>query len=93
MTFLNKSKRILKLTQEYNANKNLDIVISSAKPPIFWKDKEITKQQIYKWTPKNISKLIYKLNETELLVKKNMFNSINLVSDFILYQSEAGTNN
>ena len=26
--------------------KILNLTISSAKPPIFWKDKEITKQQI-----------------------------------------------
>ena len=32
--------------------KILDLTISSAKPPIFWKDKEITKQQIYKWKPR-----------------------------------------
>ena len=32
--------------------KILDLTISSAKPPIFWKDKEITKQQIQKWKTK-----------------------------------------
>ena len=69
-TFLLKSKKILKLCSEFKSNKNIDLTISSAKPPIFWKDKEITKQQIYKWTPENIKKLIYKLNEIELLVKK-----------------------
>ena len=53
-TFLNKSKKILKLSSEYNSNRNIDLTISSAKPPIFWKDKEITKQQIYNWTPENI---------------------------------------
>ena len=45
-TFLNKSKKILKLSNEFENNKNIDLTISSAKPPIFWKDKEITKQQI-----------------------------------------------
>ena len=53
-------------------NKNIEKTISSAKPPIFWKDKEITKQQIIKWKPKNIKKLIYKLNEIELIIKKNI---------------------
>ena len=37
--------------------KILDLTISSAKPPIFWKDKEIVKQQIYKWKPKKIKKI------------------------------------
>ena len=92
-SFLSKSKKILKLSNEFKSNKNIDLTISSAKPPIFWKDKEITKQQIYKWTPANIKKLIYRLNEIELLVKKNINNSINLITDFILDQSSSNTNN
>tara|TARA_B110000037_G_scaffold146217_1_gene165169 strand:- start:1029 stop:2021 length:993 start_codon:yes stop_codon:yes gene_type:complete len=91
-TFLNKSKKILKLSSEFQVNKNLELTISSAKPPIFWKDKEITKQQIYKWNPKNIKKLIYKLSEVELQLKKNINNSINLITDFILDQSSSNTN-
>ena len=91
-SFLNKSKKILKLSNEFSNNKNMDLTISSARPPIFWKDKEIVKQQIYKWSPKNIKKLIYKLADVELLIKKNMNNSINLITDFILEQSSE-TNN
>ena len=92
-TFLSKSKKILKLSNEFETNKNIDLTISSAKPPIFWKDKEITKQQIYKWKPKNIKTLIYKLGEVELLIKKNINNSINLITDFILDQSSSNINN
>jgi DNA polymerase-3 subunit delta len=92
-SFLLKSKKILKLSNEFKSNENIDLTISTAKPPIFWKDKEITKQQIYKWTPENIKKLIYRLNDIELLVKKNINNSINLVTDFILDQSSSNTNN
>ena len=91
-SFLLKSKKILKLCSEFKSNKNIDLTISSAKPPVFWKDKEITKQQIYKWTPDKIKKLIYRLNEIELLVKKNINNSINLITDFILDQSSSNTN-
>jgi len=92
-TFLNKAKKILKLSSEFQNNKNIDLTISSAKPPIFWKDKEIIKQQIYKWTPENIKQLIYKLSEIELLIKKNINNSINLITDFILNQASSNTNN
>ena len=88
-TFLNKSKKIYALSKEYKFNRNIEQTISSAKPPIFWKDKEITKQQINKWTPENIRYLVYKLNELELLIKKNINNSISLVTDFIL--NEAST--
>jgi len=86
-TFLTKSKKILALSKLYEINQNIELTISSARPPIFWKDKEIVMQQIYKWTPKNISTLIYKLNELELNIKKNINNSIHLVCDFILEQS------
>ncbi|MDC3165658.1 DNA polymerase III subunit delta, partial [Candidatus Pelagibacter sp.] len=85
-TFLSKSKKVLMLAQEYKLNKNIDQTISTARPPIFWKDKEITKEQIYKWTPENLKELIYKLSELELLVKKNISNSVNLITDFILKQ-------
>ena len=91
--FLNKSKKLLKLSNEFENNSNINLTISSAKPPIFWKDKEITKQHIYKWKPKNIKNLIYKINEIELLFKKNVSNSINLIKDFILEQSTSETNN
>jgi DNA polymerase-3 subunit delta len=92
-TFLNKSKKILKLSSEFKTNKNIELTISSAKPPVFWKDKEITKQQIYNWSPENIKKLIYELSGMELQVKKNINNSINLITDFILNQSSPITNN
>ena len=92
-TFLNKAKKILILSNEFQNNKNIDLTISSAKPPIFWKDKEIVKKQIYEWTPENIKKLIYKLSEIELLIKKNINNSINLITDFILNQASSSTNN
>ena len=86
-TFLNKSKKILILSNEYEINKNIELTISSSKPPVFWKDKEITKQQLYIWTTRDIKNLIYKISELELLLKKNINNSINLVNDFILDQA------
>ncbi len=90
---LSKTKKILQLSENYKVNRNIDLTISSAKPPIFWKDKEITKQQIYKWPPKNIRKLIYKINDIELRIKKNFNNSVNLLTDFILETSTTEINN
>ena len=91
-SFIVKAKKLLVLSKTFETNKNIDLTISSAKPPIFWKEKEITKQQVYKWKPKNIKKLIYALSETELQIKKNINNSINLIIDFILSKSSAETN-
>ena len=92
-SFIVKSKKLLALSKAFETNKNIDLTISSAKPPIFWKEKEITKQQILKWSSKNIKQLIYSLSETELQIKKNINNSINLITDFILFQSSSTTNN
>ena len=83
-TFLNKSKKILILSNDFNKNKNIEKTISAAKPPIFWKDKEITRKQIMLWKPENLKKLIYKLNDIELQIKKNLSNSLKVVTDFIL---------
>ena len=92
-SFLIKAKKLLALSTAFETNKNIELTISSAKPPIFWKEKEITKQQIYKWESKNIKQLIYALGETELQIKKNINNSINLITDFILLQSSSATSN
>ena len=92
-TFIIKAKKLLALSKTFETNNNIDLTISSAKPPIFWKEKEITKQQIQKWKPKNIKNLIYALSEIELQIKKNINSSINLITDFILLQSSLAANN
>ena len=91
--FLNKSKKILNLSLEHEKNKDIDLIISEAKPPIFWKEKEITKQQIQNWNSKNLKFLIYQLNEIELIIKKNLNPPINIITNFILEQSASKTNN
>tara|TARA_Y100000590_G_C15679802_1_gene999392 strand:- start:597 stop:1580 length:984 start_codon:yes stop_codon:yes gene_type:complete len=83
-TLLLKSKRLLEIKKTYNSNKNIEQIISSYRPPIFWKDKEIVKNQASKWSLKDTEKLIYKIHDIELMVKKNYYNSLNIVSDFIL---------
>ena len=90
--FLDKLKKNLKLSYEYENNKNISLTISSARPPIFWKDIEITKKQIQNWNSEKLKLLIYKVNEIELNAKKNINNSVNLISDFLLEQSTVETN-
>lgn len=85
--YSNKVKKLLELTITYNEKKNLEMTIDNAKPKIFWKDKELVKEQIKKWKPKELKQLLYHLNETELLIKKNSINAINILTNFILEQS------
>ena len=82
-TILNRSKRLLKLKQSQNETGNIDLTISSFKPPIFWKEKDIIKKQIQSWSDDEVKKIIYKINDLEILIKKNSDNSINFVSDFV----------
>ena len=92
-TMLNKSKRILKLSETYASNKDIELTISTAKPPVFWKEKDIIKQQIYIWKPNNIKNLIYQINQIELLIKKNFNHSLNYLMDFILEKAKKNANN
>jgi len=90
-TFLMKAKKILTLSLEFEKNKDLDKTITSARPPIFWKDKEIVKIQLNKWKPNKIKELIYHLNDIELQIKKNFNTSILIITNFILEKSSSET--
>ena len=83
-TLLSKSKRLLEIKKINNSNKNIEQIILNYKPPIFWKDKEIVKSQVSKWSLKDAEKLIYKIHDIELMIKRNYYSSLNIVSDFIL---------
>ena len=86
-TFLFKAKRILKLATELQKNHDINKTVNSARPPIFWKDKEVVKIQLKMWKPKEIKELIKNINNVELEIKKNYNNSMLIVTDFILEKS------
>ena len=92
-TFITKAKKILKLAIKLEENKDINKTINSAKPPIFWKDKEIVKVQLNKWKTKKIKELIKNINNVELEIKKNYNNSILIVTNFILEKSRSEINN
>jgi DNA polymerase-3 subunit delta len=82
-TILNKSKRLLKIRNEIDKNTNIDQAISSFKPPIFWKEKDIVKKQAQSWSTSEVKEIIFKINDLEALVKKNNTNSMLFVSNFV----------
>ena len=92
-TFLAKAKRILKLATQLERNNDINKTINSAKPPIFWKDKEIVKIQLSKWKLKQVKKLIKNINDLELEIKKNYNNSLFIISNFVLEKSRSDINN
>ena len=82
-TILNKSKRLLKIRTEMDNNSNIDQIISSFKPPIFWKEKDIVKKQAQSWSTNEVKEIIFKINELEALVKRNTVNAMVFVSNFV----------
>ena len=85
--FILKIKRLLKIHENLKVTNNLETTISSYKPTIFWKEKEIVKQQINKLDIETLNSLITKTNDIELLVKKRPLLSTYVVSNFIIEQT------
>ena len=83
-TFLNKLKRLRKLKLSLEQSNNIDQAINSFKPPIFWKDKDLIKQQIKMWDLNDIETFIVDLNDTESLIKKNPQVSNQIMNNMIL---------
>jgi len=67
----NKIQRLLKIKKQENITKNLDTLINSSKPAIFWKEKPLVKKQLSIWNLNELKKIINDINKTELLCKKN----------------------
>ena len=87
-TFLYKAKRLLKINSEMKSKENIDEVIAFLKPPIFWKDKDLVKQQIRNYSAQKTELLIKSINKTELEIKKNYNNSLNILLDFMLNEGK-----
>ena len=88
-TLLFKTKRLLELSRKNVQKKNIEQTISSSRPPIFWKDKQVVKSQIMNWKVGEVENLIINIKNLEIDVKKHASSSLNLVFDFILNTSSA----
>ena len=86
-TLLKKTKDLLNLVIQFHLNKNINLTIDKAKPPIFWKDKNIIKDQINIWSIDKLKSLIIEINDIEYQIKKNSIHSINLTTNFLLEKS------
>ena len=85
--FLTKLKRLLKIQKELKLEKNIEKVLSDHKPAIFWKEKEIVKEQVKSLSYDKIKDLIVQTNDIELLIKKYPSTALNITTNFILEQS------
>ena len=67
----NKIQRLIKIKGEENKSNDVDNLINTIKPPIFWKEKPLLKKQLSIWSLNNLKRLISEINNIELLCKKN----------------------
>ncbi len=67
------NQRLLKLAEviELNKKENLESVVNTIKPPIFWKDKPLFMTQVRKWNLKKIEKVLNETYNLELKIKSN----------------------
>ena len=86
-TLLKKTKSLLNLVVQFHLNKDINETIDNAKPPIFWKEKKIIKDQINLWSIKTLKNLIIEINDVEYNIKRNSVNSINYTTNFLLEKS------
>ena len=82
-----KKQKSFKSCNSISLNKNINATIDNAKPPIFWKEKNIIKDQINLWSIEKLKNLIIEINDVEYQIKKNSFNSINYTTNFLLEKS------
>ena len=86
-TYLSKLKRLLKLYTDLEVKKDIEKVLTTFRPPIFWKEKNLVKQQLKIWNQKKIQKLIVDTSEIELKIKKTPSSSVMIITNFILEKS------
>ena len=67
----NKVQRLLHIKKQENKSNNIEQLINTAKPAIFWKDKPLVKKQLLIWNLNDLKKIISAINNTEYLCKKN----------------------
>lgn len=67
----NKVQRLLRIKGQENKSNNLDNLVNVSKPTIFWKEKPLVKKQLSIWSFDELKKMISRINNTELLCKKN----------------------
>ena len=67
----NKVQRLIKIKEQLNKTKNVENLLNTLKPPIFWKEKPIVKKQLDIWNINDLKNTVHEINNIELLCKKN----------------------
>ena len=67
----NKIQRLLNIKKKQSSSNNLENLVNTTKPPIFWKEKPVVKRQLSIWKLDDLQSTIKEINDIEILCKKN----------------------
>ena len=67
----NKIQRLLNIKKKQSSSNNLENLVNTTKPPIFWKEKPVVKRQLSIWKLNDLQSTIKEINDIEILCKKN----------------------
>ena len=81
--FSRKINRLIEIKEVQKSEKNLDLILKNMRPPIFWKEKDVLKNQVNKWEFQDLAKIQKKINKVELECKKNQEISITITLNFL----------
>ena len=80
----NKIQRLLKIKEQASKPYNIDALLNTFKPPIFWKEKPLVRKQLTIWKLKDLKEIVSDINNTEILCKKNPKISNSIFFNFFL---------
>ena len=92
---LNRGKESIALNLKNEEDKKIfekilakaDILVENFKPPIFWKEKSMVKEQLKRWDKTELKKLMELIYDTEIECKKNYDVSNIILQQFIVSAS------
>ena len=82
-----KVNKLIEITESNTSNLDVDQFIENYKPPIFWKEKNMVKEQLRRWSSDELNKLMEIIYDTEINCKKNYEISNTILQQFIVSTS------
>ena len=82
-----KVNKLIEISVSNTSDSNVNQLVENYKPPIFWKEKNMVKEQLRRWTNGELNKLMEIIYETEINCKKNYEISNTILQQFIVSTS------
>ena len=79
-----KINKLLEIAKSNTDNKNINQLVESFRPAIFWKEKNIVKDQLKRWSKKELEVLLDKIFDIEIQCKKNYDVSTVILQNFVI---------